>query len=89
MNEPDLFWYPCRKKDTSTHSHSYNGSHHMRGALGKPTNRSMNSSGLDSNFTMMEADRVFGRASEWSMPVDLETGFGADMASSSLQLLRT
>ena len=66
----------CRKKDASTHSSSHNGSHHMRHTLGKRTNRSMNSSGLDSNFTMLEADRVFGRASEWSGPADLESGLG-------------
>ena len=71
----------CRTKDESTHSHSYNGSHHSRGTLGKPTNRSMNSSGLDSNFTMMEADRVFGRTSEWSTPADVETGWGACLQS--------
>lgn len=77
----------CRKKDSSTHSHSYNGSHHSRGTLGKPTNRSMNSSGLDSNFTMMEADRVFGRTSEWSTPADLETGAGAGLESQQFLLL--
>lgn len=67
----------CRKKEESTqHSSSHNGSFHNRKALGKSTVRSMNSSGLDSNFTMLEADRVFGRPSEWSMPADLETGYG-------------
>lgn len=66
----------CRKKDLSAHGSSHNGSHHMRHTLGKRANRSMNSSGLDSNFTMMEADRVFGRASEWSGPADLESGVG-------------
>ncbi|BDA42347.1 probable Na(+)/H(+) antiporter NhaH at N-terminal half [Coccomyxa sp. Obi] len=73
-----LPWTWCykaeRKKDLSTQTSSHNGSHHMRHTLGKRANRSMNSSGLDSNFTMMEADRVFGRASEWSGPADLETG---------------
>ncbi len=41
--------------------------------------RSANSSGLDSNFAVLEADRVFGQPSEWSGPVpqDVESGLGA------------
>ena len=40
--------------------------------------RSANSSGLDSNFAVLEGDKVFGRPSEWSGPVpaDVESGLG-------------
>ena len=50
-------------------------SRHNRKALAVQKGKKANSSGLTADFTLKEADTVFGRPSEWSSPVtDIETG---------------
>ena len=50
-------------------------SRHNRKALALQKGKKSNSSGLTADFTLKEADTVFGRPSEWTSPVtDIETG---------------
>ena len=50
-------------------------SRHNRKALALQKGKKSNSSGLTTDFTLKEADTVFGRPSEWTSPVaDIETG---------------
>ena len=66
----------CRDEDDSMHSMgSMHVSRHNRKALALQKGKKANSSGLTADFTLKEADTVFGRPSEWSSPVaDIETG---------------
>lgn len=51
---------------------------HNRKALEAQKGKKSNSSGLTADFSLMEADTVFGRPSEWTAPfTDIETGASA------------
>ena len=55
-------------------------SRHNRKALALQKGKKSNSSGLTADFTLKEADTVFGRPSEWTSPVtDIETGMSAPL----------
>lgn len=58
--------------DQSSHHHHKHRNMHKKTLAQQKTH----SSGLDSNFSMLEADRVFGIPSEWNSPPDIENGLG-------------
>ncbi|CAL5219904.1 g1831 [Coccomyxa viridis] len=71
-----LFRKKPKEEDESLDSQgSVHVSRHNRKALALQKGKKSNSSGLTADFTLKEADTVFGRPSEWTSPVtDIETG---------------
>ena len=67
----------CRDEEDDP-SHSMGSMHisrHNRKALQLQKGKKGNSSGLTTDFTLKEADTVFGRPSEWTSPAnDIEAG---------------
>ena len=62
---------------------------HNRKALALQKGKKANSSGLTADFTLKEADTVFGRPSEWTTPVaDIETGLRLDHRNVSIDSYR-
>ena len=78
----------CREEDDSFHSmNSVHVARHNRKALAAQKGRKTNSSGLTADFSLKEADTVFGRPSEWTAPpTDIEMGVSTSHAE-KLQLL--
>ena len=66
----------CREEDDSFHSMgSVHIARHNRKVLAAQKGRKTNSSGLTADFSLKEADTVFGRPSEWTAPpTDIEMG---------------
>ena len=66
----------CRDEDEDpSRSSSVHVARRNRKALAAQKGKKANSSGLTADFSLKEADTVFGRPSEWTSPAaDIETG---------------
>ena len=71
-----------REEDDGFHSTvSVHIARHNRKVLAAQKGRKTNSSGLTADFSLKEADTVFGRPSEWTAPpTDIEMGVSPNHA---------